>query len=149
MSLTRYAGVPLFPSIPVNRNGLLKADRLKAVGLDPADGAKLTPTPETEESRHLFRGREVEKVNAMKREGGVQAIGEATGCDRKRRQKPLAVNARANSYATECLARVVYDGWFARVVVSLAHAVHCVIWVGAHFGHTSDRAVADGTAVVP
>src|SRR5665213_555871 len=44
---------------------------------------------------------------------------------------------------------MVHDGWFARVVVSLAHAIHRVICVGAHFGHTSDRAMADGTPVMP
>jgi hypothetical protein len=44
---------------------------------------------------------------------------------------------------------MVHDGWFARVVVSLAHAVHCVICIGAHFGNTSDCAMADGTAIMP
>lgn len=44
---------------------------------------------------------------------------------------------------------MVHDGWFARVVVSLAHAVHCVIRVGAHLVNTSNRAMANGTAVVP
>jgi hypothetical protein len=53
------------------------------------------------------------------------------------------------SCATECLTRVVHDGWFAGVVVSLAHTIPCFICVGAHFGHTSDRAMADGTAVMP
>jgi len=44
---------------------------------------------------------------------------------------------------------VVHDGWFARVVVSLTHTIHCVICVGAHFGHASDRAMAYGAAVMP
>ena len=50
----------------------------------------MTPTLETEEGRHLFRGREVEKINELKREGlSVQAISELTGYDRKTIRKYL------------------------------------------------------------
>jgi transposase len=50
----------------------------------------LTPNLETEADKHLFRGREVEQINELKREGlSVQAISELTGCDRKTIRKYL------------------------------------------------------------
>jgi len=50
----------------------------------------LTPNLETEADKHLFRGREVEKINELKREGlSVRAISELTGYDRKTIRKYL------------------------------------------------------------
>ena len=50
----------------------------------------LTPTLETEEGGELFRGKEVQQINELKREGlSIQAIGELTGYDRKTIRKYL------------------------------------------------------------
>jgi transposase len=50
----------------------------------------LTANLETEADKHLFRGREVEKINELKREGlSVRAISELTGYDRKTIRKYL------------------------------------------------------------
>ena len=48
------------------------------------------PTLETEEGRHLFRGKEVQEINELKRDGlSIQAISELTGYDRKTIRKYL------------------------------------------------------------
>lgn len=52
----------------------------------------LTPTLETEEGLHLFRGRDVEEINQLKRDGlSILAISNLTGFDRKTIRKYLAV----------------------------------------------------------
>ena len=44
----------------------------------------VTPTLESEEGRHLFRGKDVEDIKELKREGlSIQAIGQITAFDRK------------------------------------------------------------------
>ena len=49
-----------------------------------------TPTLEAEEGQHLFRGKDVEEINELKREGlSIQAISRLTGFDRKTIRKYL------------------------------------------------------------
>jgi len=87
----------------------------------------LTPNLETEAGKHLFRGRDVEKINELKREGlSVQAIGNLTGYDRKTIRKYLLTPVGKPAYK----ARPVPPGKLEPFKPYLKERLSAGVWNG-------------------